>query len=83
MMHMGSDSGIVCIKYQISAVSGSLMYLSTASRVSGTPFAEYIYTGSLGRFLGFLACVIQATFTLGGTYCWSQLFDFPVIDLLC
>ena len=82
MMHMGSDSGTVCIKYQISVVSGSLMCFSTASKVSGTPFAEYIYTGSHGRFLGFLACLIQATFTLGGTYCWSQSFDCPAIDLL-
>jgi hypothetical protein len=83
MMHMGSGSGIVCIKYQISAVIECLMCFSTASKVSGAPFAEYIYTGSLGRFLGFLACVIQAAFTLGGIYCWPQLFDCPVIDLLC
>ena len=58
------------------------MCFSTASKVSGAPFAEYIYTGSRGRFLGFLASLIQAAFTLGGTYCFFQLFDCPVIDLL-
>ncbi|KAF9014084.1 general amino acid permease AGP2 [Cyathus striatus] len=36
------------------------------SKVEGTPFAEYIETGSLGRFLGFLACFIQASFTIAG-----------------
>ncbi|TFK30177.1 general amino acid permease AGP2 [Coprinopsis marcescibilis] len=37
-----------------------------SSVVDGTPFAEYIETGSLGRFLGFLACLIQASFTIAG-----------------
>ncbi|KAG5353115.1 hypothetical protein C0989_010319 [Termitomyces sp. Mn162] len=37
-----------------------------SSKVSGAPFAEYIKTGSLGRFLGFLACLIQASFTIAG-----------------
>jgi len=36
------------------------------SKVPGAPFAEYIKTGSLGRFLGFLACFIQASFTIAG-----------------
>ncbi|KAJ8095985.1 general amino acid permease agp2 [Marasmius tenuissimus] len=36
------------------------------SQVEGAPFAEYIKTGSLGRFLGFLACFIQASFTIAG-----------------
>ncbi|KAK7054679.1 general amino acid permease agp2 [Paramarasmius palmivorus] len=36
------------------------------SKVEGAPFAEYIETGSLGRFLGFLACLIQASFTIAG-----------------
>ncbi|KAF5386794.1 hypothetical protein D9615_001606 [Tricholomella constricta] len=36
------------------------------SKVPGAPFAEYIKTGSLGRFLGFLACLIQASFTIAG-----------------
>ncbi|KAL1677408.1 amino acid permease/ SLC12A domain-containing protein [Schizophyllum commune] len=36
------------------------------SAVEGAPFAEYIKTGSLGRFLGFLACFIQASFTIAG-----------------
>lgn len=36
------------------------------SKVPGAPFAEYIETGSLGRFLGFLACFTQASFTIAG-----------------
>ncbi|KAJ8689211.1 general amino acid permease agp2 [Pleurotus ostreatus] len=35
-----------------------------SSKVPGAPFAEYIETGSLGRFLGFLTCLIQAAFTM-------------------
>lgn len=38
----------------------------SASKVQGAPFAEYIRTGSLGRFLGFLSCLIQASFTIAG-----------------
>ena len=40
----------------------------TASKVSGAPFAEFIKTGSLGRFHGFLACLIHASFTIAGKY---------------
>ncbi|KAF3935837.1 hypothetical protein ABW19_dt0209770 [Dactylella cylindrospora] len=29
-------------------------------------FAEFYHTGSLGRFMGFLACFIQASFTIAG-----------------
>ncbi|KAF4615234.1 hypothetical protein D9613_002639 [Agrocybe pediades] len=36
------------------------------SIVQGAPFAEYIKEGSLGQFLGFLACLIQASFTIAG-----------------
>ncbi|KIK59626.1 hypothetical protein GYMLUDRAFT_74504 [Collybiopsis luxurians FD-317 M1] len=36
------------------------------SKVEGAPFAEYIHTGSLGRFLGFLSCLITASFTIAG-----------------
>ncbi|KAF8621516.1 hypothetical protein AX15_007745 [Amanita polypyramis BW_CC] len=36
------------------------------AKVPGTPFAEYIKTGSAGRFLGFLACLVQASFTIAG-----------------
>ncbi|KAF5373793.1 hypothetical protein D9758_000689 [Tetrapyrgos nigripes] len=36
------------------------------SKVSGAPFAEHIRTGGLGRFLGFLSCLIQASFTIAG-----------------
>ncbi|ESK89853.1 general amino acid permease agp2 [Moniliophthora roreri MCA 2997] len=37
-----------------------------SSKVPGTPFAEYIATGSLGRFHGFLACLLQSSFTIAG-----------------
>ncbi|KAF8969708.1 general amino acid permease AGP2 [Flammula alnicola] len=36
------------------------------AKVPGAPFAEYMKTGSLGQFLGFLACLIQASFTIAG-----------------
>ncbi|KAF9258326.1 general amino acid permease AGP2 [Marasmius fiardii PR-910] len=36
------------------------------SKVQGAPFAEYIKTGSQGRFLGFLNCSVQAAFTVVG-----------------
>ncbi|KAJ3510870.1 hypothetical protein NLJ89_g4431 [Agrocybe chaxingu] len=34
------------------------------SAVDGAPFAEYIEEGNVGRFVGFLACLIQASFTI-------------------
>ncbi|RDB21097.1 General amino acid permease AGP2 [Hypsizygus marmoreus] len=37
-----------------------------SSKVPGAPFAEYIKTGDLGRLMGFLACMIQASFTIAG-----------------
>src|SRR5262249_6590778 len=40
--------------------------LASASNISGAPFAEYIEKGNLGRFLGFLACLISASFTIAG-----------------
>ncbi|KAF5357757.1 hypothetical protein D9756_001328 [Leucocoprinus leucothites] len=36
------------------------------SNVSGAPFGEYIQEGNLGRFMGFLACLISASFTIAG-----------------
>ncbi|KAG6856466.1 hypothetical protein H0H87_004326, partial [Tephrocybe sp. NHM501043] len=36
------------------------------TKVPGAPFVEHIASGSLGRFLGFLACFIQASFTIAG-----------------
>ncbi|KAF9532192.1 general amino acid permease AGP2 [Crepidotus variabilis] len=36
------------------------------ARVDGTPFAEYLYEGKLGQFVGFLACLIQAAYTIAG-----------------
>ena len=46
-----------------------------ASKVPGAPFAEYLYTGSLGRFLGFLACLIQASATIGGQLAIKDRFS--------
>lgn len=40
--------------------------MSTAKHVEGAPFAEYLREGNTGRFLGFLACFIQASFTIAG-----------------
>ncbi|KAF9524602.1 general amino acid permease AGP2 [Crepidotus variabilis] len=37
-----------------------------SSKVTGTPFAPYIYDGALGQFVGFLACLIQAAWTIAG-----------------
>ncbi|KAJ7616619.1 general amino acid permease AGP2 [Roridomyces roridus] len=37
-----------------------------SSKVPGTPFVEYVYDGDLGRFLGFLSCLVQASFTVIG-----------------
>jgi yeast amino acid transporter len=58
-------------RYWKSGVSvSSLKTLSspffTGDRVEGAPFAEYFKTGDLGRFVGFLACFIQASFTIAG-----------------
>ncbi|KAK0209660.1 amino acid permease/ SLC12A domain-containing protein [Armillaria fumosa] len=36
------------------------------AKVPGTPFLEYQKTGSAGRFLGFLSCLLQAVFTMCG-----------------
>ncbi len=38
-----------------------------ASNVEGSPFGEFYTTGNTGRFLGFMACLIQASFTIAGT----------------
>lgn len=32
----------------------------------GAPFSEYLYTGNTGRMTGFMACLIQAAFTIAG-----------------
>lgn len=37
-----------------------------ASKVQGAPFAEFIRTGNIGKFMGFLACFIQASYTIAG-----------------
>ena len=43
------------------------MYFFIASKVPGAPFAEYIFSASRGRFVGFLACLIQAGYVIAGT----------------
>ncbi|BFZ55523.1 proteinral amino acid permease agp2 [Savitreella phatthalungensis] len=35
-------------------------------RIPGAPFAEYIYTGDLGRFIGFFQCLTAASFVIAG-----------------
>lgn len=39
---------------------------ATADNVDGAPFAEFYTTGDTGRFLGFMACLVQASFTIAG-----------------
>ncbi|KAF8212010.1 amino acid permease/ SLC12A domain-containing protein [Mycena galopus ATCC 62051] len=52
--------------------------------LAGAPFAEHIKTGSLGRFLGFLTCLIQASFTIAGPdYRFYRLTTFFVLGSLC
>ncbi|KIY65293.1 general amino acid permease AGP2 [Cylindrobasidium torrendii FP15055 ss-10] len=36
------------------------------SNIEGAPFAEFYTTGDTGRFLGFVACLVQASFTIAG-----------------
>ncbi|KIY43403.1 hypothetical protein FISHEDRAFT_67894 [Fistulina hepatica ATCC 64428] len=38
----------------------------SASKVPGTPFAPYLKPGAAGHFIGFVACLIQASFTIVG-----------------
>jgi len=40
-------------------------------------FAELYYTGSLGRFLGFLRCLIQASFTIAGLVALTLTISLP------
>ncbi len=66
MRHMASATGVVSATERRNPI----LYFDAgvaASKVAGTPFAEYLRTGDLGRFLGFLACLIQASFTIAGT----------------
>lgn len=53
-----------------------------AAKIQGAPFAEYIEEGNLGRFLGFLACLIQASFTIAGMLLDDTLIFIKHICLL-
>lgn len=44
----------------------AIFTVGAASNVPGAPFAEFVEEGHIGRFLGFLACLIQASFTIAG-----------------
>ncbi|KAJ7097729.1 general amino acid permease AGP2 [Mycena belliarum] len=63
--------GLMCFTF-ITMVGGNPLHDTYGfrnwdpSKVPGAPFAENIRTGSLGRFLGFLTCLIQASFTIAG-----------------
>ena len=76
MKHMASETGSVSFMAP-RVCTFHLDVAVTASNVAGAPFAEYLYPGDLGRFLGFLACLIQATFTVAGMVfmscqrCWA------------
>lgn len=59
---MAFAHGIVCPK----DIALKVLLTVLGSKVPGAPFAEYVKTGNLGRFLGFLACLIQASFTIAG-----------------
>ena len=64
MIAMDFATGTVRISILMRPIQYSVE--STASKVEGAPFAEYITTGNVGRFLGFLACLIQASYTIAG-----------------
>ncbi|KAI5899565.1 uncharacterized protein SCHCODRAFT_01168688 [Schizophyllum commune H4-8] len=57
--------GLICFTFVIM-LGGNPLHDRFGFRNWDPPFAEYIKTGSLGRFLGFLACFIQASFTIAG-----------------
>lgn len=69
MIVTGSGFGTVRSSFQENHALNPLVpfiNICTADKVDGAPFAEYIKEGPLGRFLGFLACLIQASFTIAG-----------------
>ncbi|KAJ7685991.1 general amino acid permease AGP2 [Mycena rosella] len=47
-------------------VGGNPAHDAFGFRNWNAPFAAYVYDGSLGRFLGFLSCLIQASMTISG-----------------
>ena len=65
MTFMVSGTGIVSYLRTVKAQELKL-WISVASKVQGAPFAEFIRTGNIGKFMGFLACLIQASFTIAG-----------------
>ncbi|KAL1957134.1 hypothetical protein VTO42DRAFT_6277 [Malbranchea cinnamomea] len=59
--------GLVCYTF-ITMLGGNPLGDRYGFRYWQEPgsFAEYYKTGNLGRFLGFLSCLIQASFTISG-----------------
>ncbi|KAJ6485222.1 general amino acid permease AGP2 [Mycena vulgaris] len=64
------ESGFWLAIGKVILIFGLLLFTLVVVVVGGNPvgglFVEYIYNGSLGRFLGFLSCLIQASFTVSG-----------------
>ncbi|KAJ3843201.1 general amino acid permease AGP2 [Lentinula raphanica] len=58
-------TGLIIFTF-ITMVGGNPIHDAYGFRFWNPPFAEYIYTGTLGRFIGFLSCLIQASFTIAG-----------------
>jgi yeast amino acid transporter len=61
----GSVSATGCVRLPPTH-SGSQVNTTAASKIEGAPFAEYIEEGNLGRFMGFIACLTAASFTIAG-----------------
>jgi len=70
-MFMASDIGTVCTSP--THIYFDIERLFLASKITGAPFAQFMKTGDTGRFLGFLACLIQASFTIAGPVSFYKL----------
>ncbi|KAM3065078.1 general amino acid permease agp2, variant 6 [Clarireedia jacksonii] len=59
--------GLICFTF-VTMLGGNPLHDRFGFRFWSTPgaFTEFYKTGSLGRFLGFLQCLIQASFTIAG-----------------
>ncbi|RAL63127.1 hypothetical protein DID88_004209 [Monilinia fructigena] len=71
----------------ITMLGGNPLYDKFGFRFWRTPgaFTELYKTGSLGKFLGFLQCLIQASFTIAGpdyVSRWQQV-KLKTLELLC
>lgn len=62
-MPTASEIGIVSI---VNAQLKNSTDFCAAAKVEGAPFAEFIREGRTGQFVGFLACLTQAAYTIVG-----------------